>query len=146
MSDVNPYQPPATASEPPVPVDLLRLPAAGCAFTGMVTIVLCMLFAALVIGFYVADPFLPAEQRNRLRDREIWEHLSVAAVYCGLGGLSVFVSRALRRRRNRWIVVAAAVLGLVLCLPGPLAALILLRLWRRDIWTTFDRKAPLAPE
>jgi hypothetical protein len=63
------------------------------------------------------------------------------ARWIGFGVLACFVAYCMRRRRNRWVVTIASIVGLVTCIPAPLAAIILMRMRRKEVWGSFDRLA-----
>lgn len=132
---VNPYQAPAEQSHEPAPADPLRLPAIGC----VVSAALGFGCAAWIL--YIATTFfeLAAKYESAGALKEAWGDVYSACFTVALCILALFVAWSMSTRRNKWIVLLSSLLGLVLCFPAPLAAIILLRLRRKDVWDSFSR-------
>lgn len=129
----NPYQPPSESSQvPSKPLreggeDPLRGPVYGCFFAAL----LMLLGATMSFGMY----WMHLRHGQEVGDGEIsavaWGELLDAVAGFALSILAFVVAWSMLRRRNRWLVLSSSILGLLLCLPAPLAAIILLRLRRK---------------
>gem|GEM_PF-6101403 len=131
MTD-NPYQSPATIEEP-IPADPLRGPALGCLVTGGI------LLAISLFGIFVAQVVYHSERMPEEVRKAAAEESRFFIFRIVLSVLALFVAYSLTRRRNRYSIMLASGLGIILCLPAPLAAIILLRMRRPEVWSTFDR-------
>lgn len=137
----NPYQPPSEPSQvASKPLreggeDPLRGPAYGCFFAALL-----MIFGA-VVNFGMYWPHLKHGQRigNEQIVEAAWREVVDAVLGFTLCILAFAVAWSMLRRRNRWLVAGSSVLGLFLCLPAPLAAVVLLRLRRKEVWESFER-------
>jgi hypothetical protein len=130
---VNPYQPPAAETATSAVADPLRLPAIGC----VVSAVLGFALAAWIL--YIAFTFFElAEKYEDARAlKEAWGDLYSACWTFALCILALFVAWSMSTRRNKWIVLLSSILGLIFCFPAPLAAIILLRRRRKEVWDSF---------
>jgi len=130
----NPYQSPADTQAGAGSVDLLYWPAIGCLGIS----ILGTLAAAAHSAFAIFLLWLAHENAN---DRHVGQAKEMvlesfgAVIACVVG---IIAAICMFRRRARWLVLLAAAAGLVTCLPAPLAVIILMRLWRRDVWSSFQ--------
>ena len=132
--DENPYHPPAEASElSERQSDPLRLPAIGCIGSGMLGVVLA------ICQFVFSLQFLRlAKQAESLRAiNEAHEMTMGSYGMAGLSLLALVSAVCIFRRRFRWLVIASGVVGIVTCIPAPLAVIVLMRLWKKDVWNSF---------
>jgi hypothetical protein len=131
MSD-NPYESP-TLVEPLPPGDLLKVPAWGCLASGSCLLVLGVIgfcYWQFAYGIAKGNPDIEA-----LLLKQVYHFLRLI----GFALLAIFVGWCLWQRRNRWTVVVASIVGIIMCVPGPLAAVVLLRMRRPEIWAQFDK-------
>lgn len=132
MTD-NPYESPAPVDAPHSDATgILKWPALGCAFSG---------FGILVAGVYSFWLFRTLGEKAKQDEFEFEANVLFdnAVVWTGLGMLATVVAYSLLRRRNRWTIVISSVIGILICMPAPLAVFILLLMRRKEIWETFDR-------
>jgi hypothetical protein len=138
---VNPYESPVDDSLSK-PTDPLRFPAIGC-------------FVAAILGFlwsiwmlYVTATFFELARRYEAREAaaEGWDMLQSTGWLVLLCILALFVAWSMHNRRNRLLVLISSIAGIFLCLPAPLAAVILMRLRRKEVWESFHAKpSPVNP-
>lgn len=129
---MNPYESPGIG-DPTPQGDLLKLPAWGCLVSGVILLVFSVIafcYWQFAYGMAKGNPDIQA-----MMVKEIYHFVRTF----GFSLLAIFVAWCLWQRKNRWTVVVSSILGLITCVPGPLAAIILLRMRRREVWEQFDR-------
>lgn len=134
--NLNPYQPPVQQSSEAAVADPLRLPAMGC----LVAAGLGIACAGWMVYQSMSLLELAREYDSDKALNAAWELSYSAAWTFALCILAIFVAWSLASRRNKWIVLLSSLVGIALCLPAPLAAIILLRLRRQEVWKSFGRK------
>lgn len=89
---------------------------------------------------YLAASFLglAREYESIQASKQGWEIVYSTCWTIALSVLALFVAWSMSARRNKWIVLLSSVVGILLCLPAPLAVVILMRLRHKEIWNSFD--------
>lgn len=138
----NPYQPPSEQGEVKSSPDPLRLPAIGCAVGAAVA----FLWAMWMIYYFTRMLTYVDEEASPELVRIAWEGIQSSSILFVLSPLALAAVWSMHARRNRWFILLSSVLGLLLCFPAPLAAIILLRLRQKDVWESFgqDSTEPMA--
>ena len=78
---------------------------------------------------------LPEQAENLRAAREANEMTMGSYWMAGLSLLALVSAICIFRLRFRWLVVS--VIGIATRLPAPLAIIVLMRLWRKDVWNSF---------
>ena len=134
----NPYQPPAEALH--LESDPLQFPAVGCMVLAMLAVVTGLrLLIISLLWFWLSL------KTGRLQ-RQTLETLLAALSLFAFAGLAMVVSKSLRQRRKKWLIVAASIVGTAACIPAPVTLLILMRICRKDVWRSFDSAANISVE
>lgn len=140
----NPYQSPSPESQSSTTESSkkksqpLRWPAFGCLITG--SILLTMNVAQLYILWNlhtVMRAFNDKGATQRVqRINDAFLESSIAILF---SILALFIAWSMYTKRNRWTVYCSSILGMVLCVPAPLAVIIFLRIRRKEVWDSFDK-------
>ena len=130
----NPYESPQ-GSDPTSMTsgDPLRGPAFACLIVSILAICgsFLALGASLVFLKVLADLDRPELQR------EVRDGFIAAAFWFAFGVSGVFVAVNMRKRRRRWLVIAWSVVAIGTVMLSPLGIVLLMRLWRKDVWQCF---------
>jgi hypothetical protein len=134
-SHPNPYQAPSDATG--AEGDLLKGPAVAVLVVSILAIAgsVIPLVASMVLWRIVIDLDRPDLERD-VRDGLIASGLSFAF---GVTGIIVHV--ALKMRRQRWLAIVWSIAAIASFILAPLGVFLLMRLWRKDVWTSFARAA-----
>ncbi|MEX2174891.1 MAG: hypothetical protein WD872_11055 [Pirellulaceae bacterium] len=133
MSD-NPYKSPGeTQSNDETAGDPLR----GLAIASFIVSSLAIVASVVqVVASIVLLKMLADLDRPEL-EREVTSGLLTAGLWFVFGVSGIIVARGMRQRRRRWLVIAWSIAAIASCLLSPLGALVLMRLWRKDVWNSF---------
>ena len=127
MSAVNPYESPAEESA--TPADPLELPALGYMLLGALGLILG-LGMLVKSDVFVLNPIHMS--------RWAWRDLGLGLAQLLVAAMFFLAARLLRSRKYKWLIVAVSILGSAECIPLPLAALTLMRLFRKEVWRSFE--------
>ena len=131
---MNPYESPAEVlnSTP----DPLGLPAMGYTVLGGMGVVAGLGMVVMsALWFWLWFEF--GEMSS-----QAWETLGTGLLWLAVSAMFLFVSRSLRKRKNKWLIVATSVLGTAACLAAPVTILTLMRICRKEVWRSFDLPNP----
>ena len=130
----NPYKSPAEAQEVAVAHgDALRWPAIGCVGSALVGIA----FASYQLAFYMSIIEIARRSASNQAIENANEMLYGSYVWAGLSILAIVAAVCMLARRGRWFVLTTSVVGVAVCIPAPLAIVVLMRVWRKDVWDSF---------
>jgi len=130
----NPYQSPGEAAATNLrQTDPLRLPAIGCFGSAFIAIA----FAGYLLWFSQGFLRVAHEAENEKAIEAAHEMATGSYRLMGLSVLAVVAAVCMLLRRWRWFVLITSVLGIITCIPAPLAAIIFMRVRRKDIWNSF---------
>jgi hypothetical protein len=130
----NPYQTPIDAVESSKrEYDPLRFPAIGCLAGGLLGAIIGV--AHLAFSIYLlrlmqqAENYEAVEQARKMAIQTWW--------FIGLSLLAIVTAVCIFWRQARWLVILSSIVGVATCLPAPLAVVVIMRLWRKDVWNSF---------
>jgi hypothetical protein len=133
--DSNPYQAPSDATG--AEGDLLKGPAVAVLIVSLLAIVgsVVSFVASVMLWRVVIDLERPA------LERDVRDGLIASGLWFAFGVTGIIVHVALRMRRQRWLAIAWSIAAIASFFFAPLGVFLLMRLWRKDVWTSFARTA-----
>lgn len=135
---MNPYDSPADALNSKS--DPLGLPAIGYMVLGALGVVAglgMLVMSALWFWLWFEFGKMPSEA---------WETLGTGLLQLVVSAMFLFVSRSLRKRKNKWLIVVTSILGTAACIPAPVTVLTLMRICRKEVWRTFAQVDEIRPD
>jgi magnesium-transporting ATPase (P-type) len=134
--DENPYESPRDAQTPrQTQIDPLRVPS----LVSMIVSILAI--GGGMIGFVFSIILLKmlADLDRPELAQDVVQGILSSGFWFLFGVTGVFVASSIRSRKRRWLVIGWSAAALATCLLSPLAVIILMRIWRKDVWSSFNR-------
>jgi hypothetical protein len=132
--NTNPYEAPSYIE--PIQVDPLRVPGIACRVIG----VLGLLWAAILCVLACVE-YRMVQQGEYWTEYPGWELARDATTLTSVSLLTLGAAWAIHTRRHRWLVIAAGCVGVLTCFGAPFAVVLLMRVWRKEVWNSFGAKA-----
>jgi len=132
----NPYESPRDIKGlERVSADPLRGPSIACLIVS--TLAIC----GSVVGFVLSLRFLMLmrEFERPEFERDAFEGIWASVFWFLLGISGLVVAHSMRHRHRKWLIVVWAIVASATCVLSPLGLIVLMRLWRTDVWNSFNR-------